>query len=132
MRCTVRLSSVRSLVSAVLVSSTFIFQSEDFSHFGGRIERLRPGPDALRNVHRKRGILRVFEAAFDHLAQGERFAAAGVCDTGTSSRCSVSGIGRIEVVMSSSPFGNGLSDGPGTVSILRHPSTGSGTELRTQ
>ena len=78
MRRPVRLSSVRSLVSAVLVSLIFIFQSEDFSHFGGRIERLRPGPDAPRNVHRKRGILRVFEAASDHLAQGERFAAAGL------------------------------------------------------
>ena len=80
MRRTVRLSSVRSLVSAVLVSLTFIFQSEDFSHFGGRMDRLRPGADALRNVHRKRGILRVFEAAFDHLARRERFAAAGLRD----------------------------------------------------
>ena len=133
MRRTVRLSSVRSLVSAVLGYLIFIFQSEDFSHFGGRMDRLRPGADALRNVRRKRGILRVFEAAFDHLAQGERFAAAGLRYRHVEP---VLGVGRRSnrgrhVVLSIRELDLGWFGDRFDLSILRHPSTGSGTELRT-
>ena len=53
------------------------------------------------------------------ISRGENALLRPVCETSTSSRCFVSGIGRIEVAMSSSPFGNGLSDGPGTVSTFR-------------